>query len=379
MSCDLENLKKTPLYESHIALKARMVPFVGWNMPVQYSGLVDEHKNVRSQVGLFDVSHMGEINVTGRGALNFLQKLTLNDISKTTIGQAQYNAFCYPNGTLIDDIIVYRRGFDNFFICVNAGNIDKDYAWLVDNSPKQGVQIENLSQAYAQIAIQGPKSKELLSKVIDINIDNLPYYYFSEGKALGIPSIIARTGYTGELGYELYIPTHGALKVWNGLLETGNNLGVKPCGLGARDTLRLEVGYLLYGNDMNDEVTALECGLGWITKFEKESFIGKDALLQQKQNGLNKKLVGFEMSDKTIARRGYKIFESRNSAEGNGIVTSGSPSPSLSKNIGLGYVPSSLANIGTEIFVEIRGEKHPARVVKKPFYAQGTAQINNPK
>lgn len=374
MTANQEILKKTPLHEAHINLKARMVPFAGWDMPVQYSGLVDEHKNVRANVGLFDVSHMGEINVTGRGALDFLQKLTINDISKTVIGQAQYNALCYPTGTLIDDIIVYRRGFDNFFVCVNASNIEKDYVWLMDNCPKQGVHLENLSQDYAQIAVQGPKSRELVSKIIDIKIDNLPYYYFSEGKTLGIPSIIARTGYTGELGYELYIPASGALKVWNGLLEAGQALGVKPCGLGARDTLRLEVGYLLYGNDMDDNVTAQECGLNWITKFDKGDFIGKETLLKQKENGTNKKLVGLEMCDKAIARHGYKIFESAQAEEAVGVVTSGSPSPTLSKNIGLAYVPSPLSKIGTNIFVDIRGEKKPAQVVKKPFYTQGTAQ-----
>ncbi|MES2614883.1 MAG: glycine cleavage system aminomethyltransferase GcvT [Bdellovibrionota bacterium] len=374
MSLNTENSKKTPLYESHVELKGRMVSFAGWNMPVQYSGLVDEHKHVRSQVGLFDVSHMGEINVTGRGSLDFLQKLTINDISKTNIGQAQYNAFCYPSGTLIDDIIIYRRGFDNFFICVNASNIDKDYSWLVDNCPKQGVHLENLSQEYAQIAVQGPKSRELVSKIVDIKIDNLPYYHFSEGKTFGIPSIIARTGYTGELGFELYIPAAGALKVWNSLLDAGQNLNVKPCGLGARDTLRLEVGFLLYGNDMDDNVTALECGLNWITKFEKGDFTGKEALLQQKQNGLHKKLVGFEMCDKTIARHGYKLYENMQSTNAVGIVTSGSPSPTLSKNIGLGYVPNHLSQVGTNIFVEIRGERKPAQVVKKLFYVHGTAQ-----
>ena len=330
LNLEIHNLAKTPLYESHIAFNARIIPFAGWLMPVQYSGLVDEHKTVRSSVGLFDVSHMGEISVTGRGALEFLQKLTLNDISKTVIGQAQYNAFCYPSGTLVDDIIIYRRGFDNFFICVNASNINKDFQWLQDNKPKQGVLIENLSQDYAQIAIQGPKSKELISKILDIKIDDLPYYYFSEGKALGIPSIVARTGYTGELGYEIYLPNAGATKVWNGLLEAGQALGVKPCGLGARDTLRLEVGYLLYGNDMDDEITPLECGLNWITKFDKPDFIGKEKLLLQKENGVSKKLVGFEMRDKAVARRGYKLFESEDSLEPVGVVTSGSPSPSLS-------------------------------------------------
>ncbi len=366
--------KKTPLYESHIALNAKMVPFAGWDMPVQYSGVVEEHKNVRSHVGLFDVSHMGEINITGRGALDFLQKLTLNDISKTTIGQAQYNAICYPSGTLIDDIVIYRRGFDNFFICVNASNIEKDYQWFIKHCPKKGVNIENLSQDYAQIAVQGPKSRELISKIIDIKIENLPYYHFSEGKILGIPSIIARTGYTGELGYELYIPASCSLKVWNGLLDGGHDLGVKPCGLGARDTLRLELGYLLYGNDMDDKVTALECGLNWIIKFEKEEFIGKDSLLQQKKQGINKKLIGLEMCDRAVARHGYKIYDSLNAKEPVGIVTSGSPSPTLSKNIGLGYVPNTLSQIGTDIFVEVRGDRKPAKIVKKPFFNQGSAQ-----
>lgn len=374
MEVKKENLKKTPLHEAHIALKGKMVPFAGWEMPVQYSGLVDEHKTVRSSVGLFDVSHMGEISVTGRGALEFLQKLTLNDVSKMNIGQAQYNAICYPSGTLIDDIIIYRRGFDNFFICVNASNIDKDFAWFVDNCPKQGVQLENLSDDYAQIAVQGPKSRELISKIVDIKIDNLPYYHFSEGKTFGIPSLIARTGYTGELGFELYVPSSVAVKVWNSLLDTGAQFGVKPCGLGARDTLRLEVGFLLYGNDMNDKITAQECGLNWITKFEKQEFIGRDILLTQKQNGVENKLVGFEMCDKNIARHGYKLFESLDSQKEIGIVTSGSPSPTLSKNIGMGYVPTALSKIGTQIFVEVRGEKKPAQVVKRPFYVHGTAQ-----
>jgi aminomethyltransferase len=374
MTADTESLKKTPLYDCHRTLNARMVPFAGWHMPVQYSGLVNEHKNVRSHVGLFDVSHMGELNVTGRGSLEFLQKLTLNDVSKLSIGQAQYNALCYPSGTLIDDIIIYKRGFDNFFICVNASNVDKDYAWLLENTPKQGVRLENMSEDYAQIAVQGPKSLALLAKVIDIKIDNLPYYHFSEGKVLGIPSIIARTGYTGELGYELYLPSVGAVKVWNGLMEAGQSLGVQPCGLGARDTLRLEVGYLLYGNDMDENTTALECGLSWITQFDKPDFIGREKLLEQKQNGLNKKLIGFEMCDRAIARHGYKLYESAASENPVGVVTSGSPSPTLSKNIGLGYVSSELSKIETPIFVEIRGERKPAKVVKKPFYTQGTAQ-----
>jgi aminomethyltransferase len=368
------NLKLTPLYDEHIALGARMVAFAGWNMPVQYSGVVEEHKSVRNSVGLFDVSHMGEFNVAGRGALEFLQLMTLNDVSKIIIGQAQYNAFCYENGTLVDDIIIYKRGFDSFFICVNASNIEKDFAWLKEHLPKQGVILDNVSDDYAQIAVQGPKSCELVSKVIDVKINDLAYYHFSESKILGIPSIIARTGYTGELGYELYVPASAAAKIWRALLQIGNEFGVKPCGLGARDTLRLECGYLLYGNDMDNTTTALECGLSWITKFNKTSFIGKEALLKQKENGTNKRLIAFEMAEKAIGRHGYKVFSSKKDALEIGFITSGSPSPTLTKNIGMAYVTSDFTKLGSQIWVEIRSERKLAVVVKKPFYVHGSAQ-----
>ncbi|MGY3802987.1 glycine cleavage system aminomethyltransferase GcvT [Pigmentibacter ruber] len=369
-----EKLKLTPLYEEHIALGARMVPFAGWSMPVQYSGLVDEHKCVRNAVGLFDVSHMGEINVIGRGALDFLQFITLNDLSQLKIGQAQYNAFCTENGTVIDDIIIYKRGLDSYFICVNASNIEKDFGWLKENCPKQGVLIENLSDDYAQIAVQGPKSRELIAKVVDVKIHDLAYYHFAEGKVLGVPSIIARTGYTGELGYELYVPAASAAKVWKALLQVGSEFGVKPCGLGARDTLRLECGYLLYGNDMDQTKTALECGLSWITKFDKPEFIGKKTLLMQKESGTKVKLVAFEMQDKAVGRHGYKVFSAAENGTEIGLITSGSPSPTLSKNIGMAYVNSEYAKIGSNIWIEVRGDKKPAIVVKKPFYVHGSAQ-----
>lgn len=369
-----EKLKLTPLYEEHRALGARMVPFAGWSMPVQYSGLVDEHKCVRNAVGLFDVSHMGEINVIGRGALDFLQYITLNDLSKLKIGQAQYNAFCTENGTVIDDIIIYKRGLDSYFICVNASNIEKDFAWLKENCPKQGVLIENLSDDYAQIAVQGPKSRELIAKVVDVKIHDLAYYHFAEGKVLGVPSIIARTGYTGELGYELYVPASSAAKIWKALLQAGSEFGVKPCGLGARDTLRLECGYLLYGNDMDQSKTALECGLSWITKFDKPEFIGKKTLLMQKESGTKVKLIAFEMQDKAVGRHGYKVFSAAENGTEIGLITSGSPSPTLSKNIGMAYVISEYAKIGSNIWIEVRGDKKPAIVVKKPFYVQGSAQ-----
>ncbi len=367
-------LNKTPLNKAHRAAKARMVEFGGWDMPVQYSGVIDEHKTVRSAVGLFDVSHMGEVVVTGRGALEFLQRMVTNDLSKVVIGQAQYTALCYDNGTLVDDIIVYRRGHDTFFICVNASNADKDFAWLKEHQPKQGVILENLSADYAQIAVQGPRSRELLSEIVDIKVNDLKYYHFSEGKVLGVPALIARTGYTGELGYEIYVPANSAENIWNALMNAGEKYGVKPCGLGARDTLRLEVGYLLYGNDMDNTTNALECGLGWVTKFDKGDFIGREALLKQKEAGLKRKLVGFEMIDKAIGRHGYPLFLSEENPEAVGVVTSGTLGPCLGKNIGMAYVPTEISTLGAEFFIEIRGERKKAKVVKKPFYTQGTAQ-----
>lgn len=371
---DTQTSRKTALFDTHVAAKGKIVDFAGWQMPVQYTTVIDEHKTVREKVGLFDVSHMGEINVTGRGALEFLQKMVTNDLSKTVVGQAQYSGLCYDNGTLVDDIIVYRRGADSFFICVNASNVAKDFAWLSEHAPKSGVVLENLSDEYAQIAIQGPKARELMMSVCDIKMGDLKYYFFAEGKVMGVPSIIARTGYTGELGYEVYIPQKSAPMIWSGLMEMGEKFGVKPCGLGARDTLRLEVGYLLYGNDMDDTTTALECGLGWVTKFDKGDFMGSAALKQQKQEGLKRKLVGFEMVDKAIGRHGYKIFSSLDAPSPIGEVTSGSVGPSINKNIGMAYVTTPFADLGKEIYIDVRGDRKKAVVAKKPFFTQGTAQ-----
>jgi aminomethyltransferase len=368
-------LKKTPLHALHVQLKGRMVEFGGWHMPVQYSGLVDEHKCVRSDVGLFDVSHMGEILVEGRGAFEFLQNFTSNDLAPLKIGQAQYSAFLTEQGAPVDDIIVYKRGLDSFFICVNASNSEKDFAWLQNHKPSQGVTLENQSERYAQIAVQGPKARELVQKVVDTQISQLPYYWFTEAKVLGAPALVARTGYTGELGYELYVPSEKGASVFSALLEMGQPFGAKPCGLGARDTLRLEMGYMLYGNDMDDTKDMLSCGLGWITKLSKEKFLGKSALNGLKQNGTQQKLVGFEMVDKAIGRHGYLTFGSENDVAPNGVVTSGSPAPSLGKNIGMAYLPADRAKVGTPFFVEVRGEKKRAQVCKKPFYTNGTAQV----
>lgn len=360
-----DNLKKTPLYEEHLKLGARMVPFAGWHMPVQYNGVVPEHKAVRSHVGIFDVSHMGNINITGRGAYEFLQHMTLNDLSALQIGEAQYSAFCDGNGCVIDDIVVYKRGYDCYFLCVNASNIKKDMDWLCEHLPKQGVILEDLSEAYIQIALQGPRSLDVLLSSSDIQLKDLKYYTFAEGKLCGIPSLIARTGYTGELGYEFYVPAAAGRKIWNILLQ--HPLGVQPCGLGCRDTLRLEMGYLLYGQDMDETRTALECGLNWVTKWQKPQFIGREALFAQKEQGPLTKLVGFEMLDRAVARAHYPVFLTSASDIPCGLVTSGGPSPSLSKNIGMPYVPSQHAALGSEIWIGVRGDKKPARIVKKPF------------
>lgn len=369
------HLKRTPLNAEHRRLGARMVDFGGWDMPVQYSGVIDEHNVVRTTVGLFDVSHMGELMVSGRGANDFLQRMTTNDITKIAIGQAQYSALCKEDGCVIDDIIVYRRGIDSFMVCVNASNAEKDEQWLRAHLPASGVILENESDAYAQIAVQGPKARELVQQIVDINISSLKYYWFSEGKVLGQPSIIARTGYTGELGYELYVPAEASPRIWSALVEAAQKFGGKPCGLGARDTLRLEMGYLLYGNDMDEGINALECGLGWVTKFAKGEFIGSKALAAQKELGLSRQIVGIQMVDKAIARHGYKIFSAAEGGHELGWVTSGTVAPSLSVNVGMAYLPPEFSALGTEIFVEIRGERKMAKVCKKPFYTNGTAQL----
>jgi aminomethyltransferase len=368
-------LKRTPLNDEHRRLGARMVDFGGWDMPVQYSGVIDEHKTVRTAVGLFDVSHMGELMVSGRGANDFLQRMTTNDITKIAVGQAQYSALCKEDGCVIDDIIVYRRGMDSFLVCVNASNTTKDEQWLRAHLPSSGVVLENESEAYAQIAVQGPKARELVQQVVDINISQLKYYWFAEGKVLGQPSIIARTGYTGELGFELYVPSQGASKIWSALVEAAQKFGGKPCGLGSRDTLRLEMGYLLYGNDMDESINALECGLGWVTKFSKGEFLGSKALAAQKEAGLKRQIVGLQMVDKAIARHGYKVFSASEGGKELGWVTSGTVGPSINLNVGMAYVTPEFAAVGSDIFVEIRGERKAAKVVKKPFYANGTAQL----
>lgn len=360
---DITGVKKTPLFEVHKNLGARIIDFGGWLMPVQYSGILEEHRRVRSSAGLFDVSHMGEIEFKGKDALSIVQKLTTNDVSQLRDGEIQYSVFCYPDGGIVDDLTVYRFNKDHFMFCVNASNTEKDYDWIIKNS-NGDVEIKNISSEIGQIALQGPRSQEILSKLTKIELNNLRYYWFVEGEVAGIKAIISRTGYTGEDGFELYIPPESACYLWNELMKEGNEYGVTPVGLGARDTLRMEMKYVLYGNDIDKTTSPLEAGLGWITKLDKGYFIGRDTLAGQKSKGINRKLIGFEMVDRAIARHTYTILKD---GRVTGRVTSGSYSPSLGRNVGIGYVEIGNSSVGTEIDVDVRGKTQRAIVVKTPF------------
>ena len=356
--------KRTPLFDTHRQLGAKMVPFGGWEMPVQYAGILEEHRAVRERAGLFDVSHMGEFEIRGRGALESIQRLTTNDASRLHVGQVQYSALTTPAGTFVDDITVYKFADDHYCLTVNASNIDKDFAWVREHVPPS-IQLKNASDEIALLALQGPKAQEILRKLTSVELAKIKYYWFVEGKVMGIDCCISRTGYTGEDGFEIYIRSQHAAALWNALLEAGAPAGLQPCGLGARDTLRLEAKMALYGNDIDDRHTVLEADLGWIVKLEKGEFIGREVLARQKTDGVNRKLVGFEMAGRGIARSHYPIAKGGKAI---GEVTSGGPAPTLAKNIGLGYVPVEHAAIGTEFDILIRGNPVAARVVPTPFY-----------
>ena len=357
-------LKRTPLFEVHRELGARMVAFGGWEMPVQYAGILEEHRAVSERAGLFDISHMGEFEIAGPGALEAVQRLTTNDASRLSVGEVHYSALTTPEGTFVDDITVYKFADDRYWFTVNAANIEKDVAWI-GNHVASVVEVRNLSDDIALLAIQGPRAQEILQKLTTAELDTLKYYRFVEGTVVDIRCCISRTGYTGEDGFELYAPPQHAAILWNALLEAGAPVGLQPCGLGARDTLRLEARMALYGQDIDDRHTVLEADLGWIVKLEKGEFIGREALARQRAEGISRKLVGFEMLGRGIARPHYTI-----ATEGYpiGEVTSGGPAPSLGKNIGLGYVAAQYAEIGTEFDIVIRGQPVTARVVRTPFY-----------
>jgi aminomethyltransferase len=370
------SLRRTPLNAIHRALGAKMVDFGGWDMPVEYpssGGLVAEHKAVRGSVGVFDVSHMGDIRVHARqtpgAALAAVQHITMNDASRLAVGQAHYSAMLYPEGTFVDDVIVHRLGPDDFLLVINAGTREKDIGWVSENTQGFDCSVANLSDAYTQLAIQGPRAVDLVQKLTHANLSKLGNYWFTHSRLCGLKNIlIARTGYTGEDGFEIYVPAEQKTseEVWAMVMSAGRDFGIIPCGLGARNTLRLEARLSLYGHEISESINVWEAGLDRFCKVEKGDFIGREALDRAKASGLTRTLVGLEMIDRGIARDGYRCLNE--AGEGIGVITSGSPSPTLGKNIALALVPRAMAALGTTIHVEIRGQRFQARVVPTPFY-----------
>lgn len=361
-----DSLKRTPLVDEHISLGGKMVDFGGWYMPVQYTSQIEEHQAVRQRVGLFDVSHMGEVRVTGKDTIAYLNYITSNNPSKLEDGQAQYTAMPYPDGTVVDDLLIYRISEDECLLVINASNIEKDFAWMQEHKGEFDVTLVNESDQTGQIAVQGPLAQQVLQKLASPGLEELTYYRFRQDTIDGMPVLISRTGYTGEDGFECYLDAENTPKLWRMLLEAGQDEGIRAAGLGARDTLRLESRMHLYGNDMDNTTTLLEAGLGWITKLKKASdFIGKESLKAQKKAGLTRKLIGFELNGKGIARHGYPVVDGDLEI---GKVTSGTHSPTLKKSIGLAYVPLSLSKPGNTINIKIRNKVVPATVVKGPFY-----------
>jgi aminomethyltransferase len=360
-------LKKTPLHARHLALGARMVPFGGWDMPVEYSGIADEHLAVRTRAGLFDVSHMGEIEIAGDDALDAVQHLSSNDASKLKIGQIHYAGLLTPRGTFVDDMLVYRLADRHFMLVVNAANIPRDVAWVRERLGafnRDAVAVDTSSR-YALIAIQGPAARTILARVTAVDLDALRYYWFTTGEVAGVLATVSRTGYTGEDGFEVFVPPAAADKVWNALHEAGRPDGLLPAGLGARDTLRLEAAMRLYGNDIDDTTTALEADLAWIVGWNKADLPGADVLRRQRAEGITRKLVGLEILDRGIARHGHDVYVSGEKA---GVVTSGTQTPFLKKAIAMAYVPTAAAVPGHEVEVDVRGRRLRAVVVPLPFY-----------
>jgi aminomethyltransferase len=366
MNQSTENLKKTALNSWHRAHGARMVPFVGWDMPVEYSGVTNEHLAVRTRAGLFDVSHMGQIEVAGTDALAAVQHISSNDASRLKIGQAHYSGLMTSRGTFVDDMLVYRFGNDHFLMVVNASNVDKDYAYIVEQiKGMDDASAINSSSRYELIAVQGPAARQIVQKLTSVDLGTIRYYWFAHGEVAGARAILSRTGYTGEDGYEIFVAPAQAVRVWEALLEAGRDVDLIPAGLGARDTLRLEAAMRLYGNDIDDTTTVLDADLEWIVGWNKAEFLGKDALAGQKASGLTRRLVGFEMVDRAIARHGHDVYDGDRRT---GVVTSGTQTPFVKKAIGMAYVPAGKTEPGTELEIDIRGRRARARVVPLPFY-----------
>jgi aminomethyltransferase len=364
-----DDLKKTPIYEAHVELGGKMVPFAGFEMPVQYpTGITAEHKAVRETAGLFDVSHMGEFIIEGPQALDFLQRITINDASTLDVGQAQYSAMCLETGGIIDDLLVYR-GDDHYMLVVNASNKEKDLAWVRKHAGDFDVEVTDESDGTALLAIQGPRAAEIVQPLTETDLDGIGYYRFTIGTVAGVEGRLSRTGYTGEDGFELYVPASDGLALWNALMEAGEGKGLTPAGLGSRDSLRLEMGYALYGNDLDEKHTPLESGLSWVTKLDKGDFIGRDVLARQKEDGVEQRLMGMKLTERGFPRPGYTmVSEDREVGE----VTSGIVSPSLGVGIAMGFLPTALAGKGTEVGVRIRDKVVPAVVQRPPFYTEGS-------
>jgi len=364
-----ENPRRTPLHDQHVELGGKMVPFAGYSMPVQYpSGITSEHRAVREAAGLFDVSHMGEAMIEGPDALALVQRISVNDAARIEVGQAQYSAMCLESGGVVDDLLIYRLP-DGYMLVLNASNREKDMAWIRRHADGMDVEVRDVSDETALLALQGPAAREILAPLASIDVDSVKYYRFAEGRVADVDTLISGTGYTGEDGFEVYVPAADADALWRNLLDAGRKQGLVPAGLGARDSLRLEMGYALYGNDLDEEHSALESGLGWVTKLDKGDFVGRDALLEQKRAGLPRKLVGLRLTERGFPRPGYDILSDGRSV---GRVTSGTLSPTLGEGIALGYVPPELAAPGTELAIDARGRALGAKVVRPPFHTGGS-------
>ncbi len=359
------SLKRTPLFEEHRLLGARLVEFGGWEMPVQYSGILDEHRAVRTRAGLFDVSHMGEFGVSGAGALAFLQRLVPNDVARLALNQALYTQLCRPDGGVVDDLLIYHLAESAYLLVVNAGNIEKDFAWVQNQSAGFDLQVVNQSAETALLALQGPEALAILQPLTLVDLAAIGYYHCEPSVVSGVSCLISRTGYTGEDGFELYCSADEVVALWQDLLAAGKEHGLVPAGLGARDTLRLEAALCLYDHELTEQTNPLEAGLGWTVKLAKGDFIGHDALAKLKAEGVRRKLVGIELVERGVARGGYAIYDGERQV---GTLTSGAPSPTLNKNIGLGYVETALAVPGQSVQIDIRGRHTAAQIVALPFY-----------
>jgi aminomethyltransferase len=362
----MENGKKTALYDTHHRYSGKIIEFSGWLLPVQYEGIIEEHEAVRNTAGLFDVSHMGEVDVKGKDAFKFVQNLVTNDVSTLVNNQVLYTLMCYENGGVVDDLLVYKFNDEHYFLVINAGNIDKDYEWMLKNKEGFEVELTNVSSEISEVAIQGPKAQEILQTLTEYNLDKIKFFHCNRNVVIdGINCLVSRTGYTGEDGFEIYAENQHIEKLWDSILSAGVPQGIKPAGLGCRDTLRFEAALPLYGHEISEDITPLEAGLGFFVKLNKENFIGKEALVKQKEEGLNKKVIGFEMKERGIPRHGYEVEAN---GEKVGFVTTGYMSPTLKKNIGLALIDSKYTEPGTEINIIIRNKAVKAEVISKKFY-----------